>query len=221
VQLPLNRYEILEQEIIDIGAQVPSYKGYTLIIPESFAENKNDKHKLGKVTSYRMMLPHQIVRFYPVSKPELFVENTELISDMIVTTDETYSSEEIQSFFQQGQFTKNYSAKGITQVLEIGFPTLGCDDQISSTKGAIILSGDCIDHGGYVIASDTSTIVNGKPVARIGDKVLCYKHGNSEIILLGSNKVTSGKKKIARIGDKTKCGATLLGGSRNTFAGNK
>lgn len=221
VQLPLNQFKILEQDIIDIGVQVPSYQGYTLIYPENIVEDKNDKYKLGKVTSYRMVLPYQIVRFYPASKPDLFVENTGLIGNISVTIDATYSPDEIQSFFQQGQFTKNYTADGITQVLEIGIPSLGCDDQISSTKGAIILSGDCIDHGGYVIASDTSTTVNGKPVARIGDKVLCYKHGETEIILVGNNKVTSGKKQIARIGDKTKCGAKLLGGSLNTFAGNK
>lgn len=221
MQLPINRYEILEQDIIDIGVHVPSYQGYTLILPENIPVDKKNKYKLGKVISYRIILPYQIVRFYPASKPELFVENTELISEMIVTTNAAYSSEEIQSFFQQGQFTKNYSAKGITQVLEIGFPSLGCDDQISSTKGAIILSGDCIGHGGYVIASDTNTTVNGKPVARIGDKALCYKHGKTEIILASSNKVTSGKKQIARIGDKTKCGAKLLGGSHDTFAGDK
>ena len=44
---------------------------------------------------------------------------------------------------------------------------------------------------------------------------------SSEIIASGNNKVTSVKKQIARIGDKTKCGAKLLGGSINTFAGNK
>ena len=80
---------------------------------------------------------------------------------------------------------------------------------------------DCLDHGGYVIASDKSTIVNGKPVARIGDKALCYKHGQTEIISASKNKVTSNKKQIARVGDKTKCGAKLLGGSMNTFAGDK
>jgi len=221
VQLPLDRYEILKQEIIDIGVQVPSYKGYTLITPANIVEDQNDKDKIGTVTNYMLVLPYQIVRFYPALKPELFVENTMLLVDLSATIDEQYSPEEIHAFFQQGKFSKSYSWGGITQVLEIGFPALGCDEQISSTKGAIILAGDCIDHGGYVIASDKSTIVNGKPVARIGDKVLCYKHGGSEIVASGKNQVTSNKKQIARIGDKTKCGATLLGGSMNTFAGDK
>ena len=221
IQLPLNRYDILEQDIIDIGVQVPSFQGYTFIIPENIVLEENNEHKLGTVTNYMMELPHQIVRFYPVIKPELFIENTELLVDLYATIDEQYSPEEIQTFFQQGQFSKSFSWGSITQTLEIGFPTFDCDEQINSTKGAIVLAGNCIDHGGYVIASDNSTIVNGKAVARIGDKVLCYKHGQSEIISAGKNKVTSNKKQIARIGDKTKCGAKLLGGSMNTFAGNK
>ncbi|MGB5530847.1 MAG: PAAR domain-containing protein [Ignavibacteriaceae bacterium] len=221
VELPLNRYEILKQEIIDIGVQVPSYQGYTLIVPENMIEDPNDKYKIGKATSYRMLLPYQIVRFYPASKPELYIENTKLIGNISNATDAKFSPQKIQSYFQKGKFIKNYSADGITQVLEIGFPGMGCDDQVSSDKGAIILSGDCIDHGGYVIASDANLTVNGKTVARIGDKVICYKHGETEIIAVEKNNVTAGKKQIARIGDKTKCGATLLGGSRNTFAGDK
>jgi uncharacterized Zn-binding protein involved in type VI secretion len=183
--------------------------------------DKNDKYKLGRVTNYRMMLPYQIVRFYSGLNSELFLENTDLVADLGSSVDEQFSPEQIQTFFQQGKLNKNFKYGGITQTLEIGFPAFECDEQNTSSKGAIVLSGDCIDHGGYVIASDNSTIVNGKPVARIGDKVLCYKHGSSEIIASGKNKVTSNKKQIARIGDKTKCGAKLLGGSRNTFAGNK
>ena len=177
IQLPLNKYEILEQDIIDIGVQVSSYQGYALIFPENFVIDKNDKYKLGRITNYRMMLPYQIVRFYSGLNSELFLENTDLIVDLSGSVDEQFSPEQIQALFQQGKFTKNYSYGGITQTIEIGFPTFECDDQITASKGAIVRAGDCIDHGGYVIASDNSTIVNGKPVARIGDKVLCYKHG--------------------------------------------
>jgi uncharacterized Zn-binding protein involved in type VI secretion len=221
LKLPINRYKILEQDIIDIGVQVPSYKGYTLIFPDNIIEDKKNKHKLGEVKSYRMVLPHQIVRFYSDLNPELFLENTELVADLNSTIDEQFSAEEVQMIFQKGEFAKIYSTKGITQELEIGIPSLGCNEQLSSSKGAIILSGDCIDHGGYVIATDKSTIVNGRPVAKVGDKVICFKHGETEIVLTENINVTSNKKRIARIGDKTKCGAKLLGGSRNTFAGNK
>jgi uncharacterized Zn-binding protein involved in type VI secretion len=216
VQLPLNRYKILEQEIIDIGVQYPSYKGYTMIFPSYISEDPNDIHKIGVVKEYILVLPYQIVRFYPASKPDLFIDTyVDFIPD-------TFSPEDIQKFFQQGKFAKIYSSGGITQEIEIGFPPLGCDEQSSSSKGAIILSGDCIDHGGYVIASEkVTTTVNSKPVARIGDKVLCFKHGETEIIASGNNNVLNEKKQIARIGDKTKCGAKLLGGSHDTFAGDK
>jgi len=100
--------------------------------------------------------------------------------------------------------------------------SLDCDEQLSSGKGALVLAGDCIDHGGYVIANDkTTTTVNGKLVAKIGDKVLCFKHGKTEIIATYKSNVLSNKKQIARIGDKTKCGAKIIGGSMDTFAGDK
>lgn len=216
VQLPLNHYKILEQKIIDIGVRIPSYKGYTMIYPSNISEDHKDKYRIGVVKEYTLVLPYQIVRFYPASKPELFIDT------FIDFEPDTFSPEDIQNFFQQGKFARIYSSGGITQEIEIGFPPLGCDEQSSSSKGAIILSGDCIDHGGYVIANEkVTTTVNGKPVARIGDKVLCFKHGETEIVASGNNNVLNEKKQIARIGDKTKCGSKLLGGSQDTFAGDK
>ncbi|MCK4823651.1 PAAR domain-containing protein, partial [bacterium] len=180
VKLALNSYDIFKQEVVETGVQSPSYKGYTRIYPSNVIEDPNDKFKLlGKVTEYRLLLPYQIVRFYPASKPELYVENTILLVLLTEIIDEVFTPEEIRGFFQEGKFKKSYGFGDITQELEIGYPPLGRDQQVTSLAGAIVLSGDCIDHGGYVIASDTSTTVNGKPVARIGDKVLCYKHGNS------------------------------------------
>jgi len=46
MQLPINRYEILEQDIIDIGVHVPSYQGYTLILPENIPEDKKNIQNL-------------------------------------------------------------------------------------------------------------------------------------------------------------------------------
>ena len=110
----------------------------------------------------------------------------------------------------------------MTQDLEIGSISLDCDETESSEKGAIVLAGDCIDHGGYVISGDeVKTTVNGKTIVRIGDKALCFKHGKTEIVASGNSNVLNGKKQIARIGDKTKCGAKIVGGSMNTFAGDK
>ena len=215
VKLPFTSYEILEEELITfMGTQVPSYKGYTMIFPK-IIEDQNNKYKIGKASGYLLTLPYQIVRFY-TAKPGEYFETT------VDFMDDTFTPEEVHVFFEQGNFKKSYSSGGVTQEIEIGSLSLDCDEQFSSGKGAIVLAGDCIDHGGYVIADDkTTTNVNGKIVARIGDKVLCFKHGKTEIIATNKSNVLSNKKQIARVGDKTKCGAKIIGGSMDTFAGDK
>jgi len=222
VQFPLNRYEIFEQGVIETGVQPPSNRNYARIYPNNVIEDPKDKFPLlGKATEYRLLLPYQIVRFYSAENHELYVENTILLILLSEVTDEIFTPEEVQKFFQDGKFKKIYGVGDITQELEIGYPPLGCYEQTTSTEGAIILNGDCIDHGGYVVASDTTMTVNGKPVARIGDKVICHKHGKTEIIASSKTELTVDNKRVARIGDRTKCGAKLLGGSMDTFAGNK
>ena len=141
IQLPLNRYDILEQDIIDIGVQVPSYQGYALILPENIVMDKNDKYKLGRVTNYRMMLPYQIVRFYSGLNSELFLENTDLVVDLSLSVDEQFSPEQIQTFFQQGKLTKNYSYGGITQSLEIGFPHLSVMNKLPQARVQLFSQG--------------------------------------------------------------------------------
>ena len=222
VKYPLNRYEIINQGVIEDGVRPPSERYYARIYPDKIIEDPKDRFKLlGKVTEYRLLLPYQIVRFYSAENHELYVENTILLTLLSEVTDEVFTPEEVQKFFQDGKFKKTYGVGDIRQELEIGYPPLGCDEQTTSTEGAIVLNGDCIDHGGYVIASDTSMTVNGKPVARIGDQVICFKHGKTEIVASSKTELTVGKKPVARIGDKTKCGAQLLRGSMDTFAGNK
>ena len=222
VKFPLNRYEIINQGVIENGVQPPSDRYYARIYPDKIIEDPKDRFKLlGKVTEYRLLLPYQVVRFYSAENHELYVENTLLLILLSEVTDEVFTPEEVQKFFQDGKFKKTYGFGDITQELEIGYPPLGCDEQTTSTEGAIVLNGDCIDHGGYVLASDKTMTVNGKPVVRIGDEVICFKHGKTEIVASKGTDLTVGKKPVARIGDKTKCGAKLLGGSMDTFAGNK
>ena len=84
---------------------------------------------------------------------------------------------------------------------------------------SVAVSGACIDHGGYILTTEDNVFVNGKPVARVGDKVLCLRHGMTEIVGDEDVQVYSGKQRIARVGDKTKCGAIIMGGSFNVFAG--
>jgi uncharacterized Zn-binding protein involved in type VI secretion len=212
LQLPLDHYEILREGVPDVTES--DKQRYTSIIPV-LTEDLEDTLKIPKEDEYWLTLPYQILRFTSAN-PDLYVETTVEIPHA------TFTPKEMQELFEQGKLKKSYSAKGITQEIEIGYVPLGCDEQKTSSKGAIVLAGDCIDHGGYVIANDKTTItVNGKIVAKIGDKVLCFKHGDTEIIASNNSNVLSDKKQIARIGDKTKCGAKLLGGSMDTFTGDK
>lgn len=103
--------------------------------------------------------------------------------------------------------------------LEVDLPPLGCTTDKNSPRGAVAVSGDCIDHGGFILATERHVHVNNKPVARVGDKVFCLIHGITEIAGDKSVNVYSGKKRIAKVGDKTKCGATIMGGSADTYAG--
>ncbi|NNG28009.1 MAG: hypothetical protein HKM87_10815, partial [Ignavibacteriaceae bacterium] len=157
IQLALNRYTIFRQEDVEPDDHSTSYEGYTRIYPNNVIEDPKDKFPLlGKVTEYRLLLPHQIVRFFPASNPELYVENTILLTLLSEVTDEIFTLEEVQKYFADGKFRKTYGFGDITQELEIGYPPIGCDFQPTSEQGAIVLSNDCIDHRGYVVASDTT-----------------------------------------------------------------
>ncbi|MFC7520962.1 PAAR domain-containing protein [Xanthomonas populi] len=68
-----------------------------------------------------------------------------------------------------------------------------------------ILVGDRLDHGGSVVTGSAETDVDGKPVARIGDTVVCSVHGQTEIASGDATVMIDGKP-VARHGDKTACG---------------
>jgi uncharacterized Zn-binding protein involved in type VI secretion len=76
----------------------------------------------------------------------------------------------------------------------------------------VIVVGDKTSHGGVVISGAPTTDVDGKPVARIGDKVTCpcRGHGGVNVIVSGDPTCIVDGQPIARHGDKTACGATLL-----------
>jgi len=171
----------------------------------------------GNITGYILQLHYEPTRFYPKGYPELYIES---YSGNVF---EKLSKENLNSALNQGSYHYNetdYTGTGyVTKDVTITFEPNKCDDANSAGNGAIVLSGDCIDHGGYVNASSTSFIVNDKSVALIGDEVLCKKHGTTKIIASEKVDVLNGDKQIARIGDKTECGATIIGGSKNTYAG--
>jgi uncharacterized Zn-binding protein involved in type VI secretion len=106
-----------------------------------------------------------------------------------------------------------------TITISIDFPNLLCDQH--ADKGALATADACIDHGGYILATEDNVFVHGKPVARVGDKVLCLRHGITEIVGDKNVDVYSDEQRIARVGDKTKCGGIIMGGSFNVYAGEK
>ncbi|MEN3113059.1 PAAR domain-containing protein [Uliginosibacterium paludis] len=80
------------------------------------------------------------------------------------------------------------------------------------TAQPIICVGDKTDHGGVVIEGSLFDTIDGKPIARIGNKVTCPKHGcpSTTVIISGDVTCMFDGKAVARHGDKTACGATLI-----------
>jgi uncharacterized Zn-binding protein involved in type VI secretion len=81
-----------------------------------------------------------------------------------------------------------------------------------------ILIGDTTDHGGVVLEGTQVSDIGGKPIARVGDKVSCPKHGHGDptTIISGDPTCIIDGQPAARHGDKTACGATLLSSQATT-----
>lgn len=78
-----------------------------------------------------------------------------------------------------------------------------------------IVVGDTTSHGGSVLAGDSIFQADGKPVARIGDPVVCPKCKGVFPIISGSpNLIGSNGNMVARQGDSTACGAILVAGGQ-------
>lgn len=75
-----------------------------------------------------------------------------------------------------------------------------------------IVLGDSSAHGGKVIEGSPNSTIDGKPIARVGDKVTCpvNGHGGMTVIVTGDPTCLIDGKPAARHGDKTACGATLI-----------
>jgi uncharacterized Zn-binding protein involved in type VI secretion len=78
--------------------------------------------------------------------------------------------------------------------------------------------GDKSDHGGRIITSCQKEKVEGKLVARVTDLHDCpiEGHGVTPIRTGSPNKVVEGKH-CARTTSVTGCGASIIGGSTETF----
>lgn len=80
---------------------------------------------------------------------------------------------------------------------------------------AQVLVGDSTSHGGVVVSGSPRTLINGHPVARIGDMVtcpLCKPHTFK--IVEGYSPFTDNHMAIALHGHKTECGATLIASAK-------
>jgi uncharacterized Zn-binding protein involved in type VI secretion len=218
-ELPLNEHALLSEKnkdkVWEIGL---GSDGTDIIYSEIIPAGSNLK---GETNKYLLVLRDEPIRFYPKGDRENYIETYG------GTMFEKLSKEDILSALKQGKYNSYYNETDMTGMTSVSkeitiiFEPNKCDAGNSAGNGAIVLSGDCIDHGGNVIASKSSFLVNNKLVAHIGDEVLCKKHGSTKIVASKKLDVLNGDKQIARIGDKTECGATIKGGSKNTYAGIK
>lgn len=71
-------------------------------------------------------------------------------------------------------------------------------------------------HGGSITTGASSTFVNGKVIARVGDIYGCPKHGPNPIVT-GAYSVYGQGQLVAHVGSKTACGVTIISGSPDTF----
>lgn len=79
-------------------------------------------------------------------------------------------------------------------------------------RGRIIVVGDTIDHGGEVVSGCASDCIDGRPIACVGDAVICRRHGRTRIAEGCAHASIHGRA-IALEGGRTECGARLIGSS--------
>ena len=72
-----------------------------------------------------------------------------------------------------------------------------------------IVMGDSHSHGGRVISGAETTRIQGKSVARLGDKAVCSLHGGTSIASVSSGVFIDGKE-AALEGDLLACGGRLI-----------
>lgn len=76
---------------------------------------------------------------------------------------------------------------------------------------AFIREGDSTSHGGRVLACTATNLVDGRPLALLGDMVSCPKCGGIyPIVDVKSLGMTFDGRPVASEGDKVACGATLI-----------
>ena len=79
----------------------------------------------------------------------------------------------------------------------------------------LIVLGDKHSGGGSVINGSPNTDIDGKPIARVGDKAICPRHKGIFPIITGDNTLIIDGQAVARHGDKLACGCSLISGQQN------
>jgi len=75
----------------------------------------------------------------------------------------------------------------------------------------VIRLGDQHTHGGRVITAATKTEINGKRVARLGDKAVCPKKGHGVVTIVeGDSSWYVEGQPVALEGHKCSCGCSLI-----------
>ena len=77
----------------------------------------------------------------------------------------------------------------------------------------LIVVGDALQTGGSVLTGSPHTDIEGRAVARVGDRVICARHGPGSIVSGDSTLVIDGQP-VARDGDKASCGCALMAGKQ-------
>lgn len=85
--------------------------------------------------------------------------------------------------------------------------------------GTLIKKGDKTSHNGVVVTGSADDLLEGQPLARLGDLVDCPEHypdgrphGINKIVTATSG-LLSGTRPVACAGDTTECGCKLIGNS--------
>ena len=79
--------------------------------------------------------------------------------------------------------------------------------------------GDISSHGGVIIGGATRTMVEGAPVARMGDMHVCPIYGHGVMPIIHGNMTSSAEgMPVARLGDTVACGAVIIGSAMKTMA---
>lgn len=83
----------------------------------------------------------------------------------------------------------------------------------------VIVVGDRTSHGGVVVSGSPFSVVDGKGIARIGDKVTCPQNGHGGVTTIATGDMTNiiDGSPVARHGDKTACGAMLISSQILTY----